>query len=339
MKHGQITIKDIAKKLSISPSTVSRALKDHPDISKKTKKAVQELAKELDYRPNTVALSLRSSKTFTIGVVIPEIAHHFFSKVISGIEDIAYKNGYKVVICQSNESYNREVINTQALLSSRVDGLLVSISKDTQDFNHFKELKDRNIPIVFFDRICYSLDTSRIVMDDFDGAFQAVEHLIQQGCKRIAHLKGPENLSISQLRLDGYLAALEKHKIEVDEDLIISTELNPYSGEQNTEKLLDLPQPPEGIYAVTDPVAIGVLKACKNRNLKAPKDVCIIGFGGDQLTEFTEPSISTIMQPGFEIGQLAAKEFLRQIKEESEFKPQTTTLKSKLIIRDSSKRT
>ncbi|MTI30379.1 LacI family DNA-binding transcriptional regulator [Xanthovirga aplysinae] len=338
MKHGQITIKDIARKLSISPSTVSRALKNHPDISKKTKKKVQELAKELDYRPNSVALSLRSSKTYTIGVIIPEIAHHFFSTVISGIEHIAYKNGYKVVICQSNESYNRELMNTQAMLSSRVDGLLVSLSKETNDYEHLKDIQRRNIPLVFFDRICKELETSRIVIDDFEGAFQAVEHLIQQGCKRIAHLTGPTNLSISMDRLSGYKAALQKYNIPIDEDLVIKTDLNPQSGEENTKKLINLPKPPDGVFAVTDPVALGVLKACKKLNVKVPDEISIIGFAGEPLTELTEPQISTIGQPGFEIGQLAAQEFLRQLEEGENFIPETKTLNSKLIVRESSRR-
>jgi len=198
MLKNQITIKDIAAELGISPSTVSRALKDHPDISEATKKAVKELAEKWDYQPNSIALSLRSQKSNIIGVIVPQLVHHFFSTIISGIEDVAYKAGYNVMICQSNERYEREVADINALVSSRAEGLLVSFSKETEKFDHLTKLQKKGIPLVFFDRISEDMDTHSVIVDDFGGSFKATEHLLGIGCQRIAHLAGPDNLLISQ---------------------------------------------------------------------------------------------------------------------------------------------
>lgn len=189
----QITIKDIAKKLGLSTSTVSRALKDHPDISPKTRAIVKELSALLGYRPNRIALNLRNNSTRTIGLIIPEIEHYFFSAIINGIEEVAYKNDYSVMVFQSNESYKREVINTNAVLTNRVDGVLISFSKETQDFSHFQKLIDNEIPVVFFDRVVDDLPADQVVSDDYHGAFVAVNHLIEKGCKKIAHFAAPQH--------------------------------------------------------------------------------------------------------------------------------------------------
>ena len=264
MRSGQVTIKDIAKELGISASTVSRALKDHPDISSKTKKAVNELAKKWHYKPNAVALSLRHSKTNIIGVIIPEIVHHFFSSVISGIEKIAHEAGYNVMMFQSNESFEREAANVQALLSSRVDGVLVSMSKETKDYGHFKELRDNGIPIVFFDRICNELSSDNVIVDDFAGAFAAVEHLINTGCKRIAHLSAPQHMLLGQNRQKGYRQALLKHKVPIDDDLIVKCDSYDEALEK-TPELLNLPKPPDAIFAVNELTAAGALLMVKRR--------------------------------------------------------------------------
>ena len=191
MKSNLISINDIARALNISPSTVSRALKDHPDISTETKRVVKEYAEHVNYRPNALALSLKRQRSNTLGLVIPEIAHHFFSSVISGIEELAYAKGYRLIICQSNEDYHREVINTQVLLDHRVDGIFISMSKNTIDHGHFKDLIDSGIPIVFFDRVCEEVETDRVVTDDFNGALMATSHLLQRGCRKILHLALP----------------------------------------------------------------------------------------------------------------------------------------------------
>ncbi|MCK4689585.1 MAG: LacI family DNA-binding transcriptional regulator, partial [Candidatus Marinimicrobia bacterium] len=244
MKKRQVTIKDIAKKLNISPSTVSRALRDHPDISTQTKKRVNSLAEELDYQPDSIAQSLKKRRTNLIGVIVPEIKHNFFSAAISGIEEVAYRAGYAIIVSQSNESYDRECVNVRALISNRVAGLLISISQTTEISDHFKLLERQGIPFVFFDRVCEDIEASKVVVDDFHGAFKAVEHLINSGYKRIAHLAGPKHLSISQCRLNGYLSALKKHEIPYDENLIVHGGLNEEDGIKGFQKLLKLDQLP-----------------------------------------------------------------------------------------------
>ncbi|MDN5203627.1 LacI family DNA-binding transcriptional regulator [Fulvivirgaceae bacterium BMA10] len=340
MKGGQVTIKDIARELDISPSTVSRALKDHPDISPETKKAVNELAKKLHYQPNSIAQSLRKSKTNTIGIIVPEIVHFFFSTVISGIEDVAYNAGYNVIICQSNESYEREVSDTFALLSHRVDGLLISLSRNTKNFDHFREVYERGIPMVFFDRICEELDTHRIVVDDKEGAFKAVEHLISIGCKRIAHIEGPRNLVICQQRLEGYKQALEQHGLPYDEDLVVIDNVGSReSGFERGQQLLKLDNPPDAVFAHNDMAAHGVMLAIKEAGLKIPEDIAVAGFSNWQFSSLIQPSLTTVAQPGFEMGREAARMFIDQVKQDKEdFQAQTQLLKTELIIRESTVR-
>lgn len=337
MKTTQITIKDIAKALKISPSTVSRALKDHPDISPATKQAVRELALELDYQPNSVALSLRKSRTHTIGVVIPQIVHHFFSTVISGIEDVANDAGYQVIICQSNESYTREVQSIQALMGSRVDGMLVSVAQDTQDVRHFQNLINKGMPIVFFDRMVNGLDASSVVVDDFGGAYRATEHLIRQGRKRIAHLAGPENLMISRSRRKGYLQALEDFGFKAEPDYIITAGLTIEEGATALRSLLQNGTKPDAIFAANDPVAIGAMKALKEEGFKIPEDVAIVGFSDEPITSLIDPPMTTVAQPGYDMGQLATNLLLQQIdqKDEETFTIQKKELRTELVVRAS----
>jgi LacI family transcriptional regulator len=340
MKNTQVTIKDIARTLKISPSTVSRALKDHPDISPATKKAVRELAQELDYQPNSVALSLRKSKTFTIGVIIPEIVHHFFSTVISGIEDVAYKAGYHVMICQSNESYEREVLSTQALLASRVDGLLVSVARETNDVKHFQSMINKGIPTVFFDRVVNGLDTSSVVVDDFGGAYRAVEHLIKTGCKKIAHLGGPDNLVISQSRRKGYEQALDDYGFDLKQDRIFAAGLTIEDGKKACSLLLEQEELPDAIFAANDPVAIGTLQVLKETGIRVPDEVSVIGFSNEPITSLIDPPMTTVAQPGFEMGQLATQLLLGEIGQGNEAAPvvERKELKTELVIRQSTKK-
>jgi LacI family transcriptional regulator len=340
MKSNQVTIKDIARELNISPSTVSRALKDHPDISPETKKIVNDLARELNYQPNAIALSLRGGKTNTIGIIIPEIVHFFFSTIISGIEEVAYSAGYNVIICQTNESYLREVTDTNALLSSKVDGMLVSISRETKNFDHLKKVRDSGIPIVFFDRFCDELNTSRVIVNDYDGAFHAVEHLIEQGCKRIAHFEGPTNLLISKNRLEGYHAALKKHGMETSPSLIRTCPNG--SQEEAFELMTDMLEshdPPDAVFCHSDLSAFGVMQATKKKGLKIPQDVAVVGFSNWQFSSFVEPPLSTVIQPGFEMGMIAAELLLNELNaKDNEFDHVTRKLKAELVIRDSSRR-
>ncbi|MCB8995287.1 MAG: LacI family DNA-binding transcriptional regulator [Bacteroidales bacterium] len=338
MKSHPVTIKDIARELGISPSTVSRALKDHPDISPQTKIQVRELVEKMKYKPNAVALSLRSRKTNIIGVIVPEMVHHFFSSVISGIEEEAIKAGFNVMIFQSNESYERELLNVQALLSSRVDGVLVSISKTTQKFSHLKELMDNEIPVVLFDRATDELETDKVIVDDFAGAFEAVEYLIKSGCRRIAHFAAPQHLKIGYLRQRGYISALEKNGIEVDDELIIKCDTHDLAME-NTAKIMALPNPPDAIFAVNDMTATGVLKILKRLKLRVPEDISVVGFTDGLVSTVTDPPLTTVSQHGFEMGVIAAKILLKRIEEGTEnFVPQTEVIKTDLVIRESTRR-
>ncbi len=344
MSIVQVTIKDIARELGISPSTVSRALKDHPDISTETKKAVNALAEKLNYQPNTVALNLRQKKTNTIGVIIPEIVHFFFSTVISGIEDVAYQAGYNVILAQSNESYQREVTDLRALFNSRVDGMLLSLSRETTNFDHIESVISKGVPIVFYDRMYNSPTSSKVIVDDYAGAKEAVLHLVEQGCKRIAHLMAVPNLMISTDRLRGYEDALRESKLELSKDWIIECNSSTLEeGKRVTKKLLSLANPPDSIFANMDPIALGAMMAIKEKGLKIPKDIAVVGFSNWLFGELVEPSLTTVDQPGFEMGQEAARMLIKQIESKekdtgNEPLHETKTLKTKLIIRNSSLR-
>jgi LacI family transcriptional regulator len=342
MKYNQVTIKDIARELGISPSTVSRALKDHPDISPETKKAVNELAEKLNYTPNIVALSLRQSKTNTIGVIIPELVHFFFSTVISGIEDVAYSAGYNVIITQSNESLQREKTDIKALFNSRVDGMLISVSRETNSFEHIDNILAKGVPMVFFDRVYDTPNSSKIIVDDLSGAKEATAHLIDQGCKRIAHLEGPPNLEISKQRLEGYLQAHKDRNLEVDKSLIIPCALGTIEeGKSATQKLLAQGTRPDAIFATNDPAAMGAMQAIKEAGLRIPEDIAVVGFSNWFFTALLDPPLTSVDQPGFEMGQEAAKLLIRQIEiktkdRDAEVQPETKVLKTRLIVRESS---
>lgn len=339
MKRQTITIKDIARELGISPSTVSRALKDHFEISQETKDAVKRVAKEMNYQPNSLALSLRYSKSNTIGVIVPEIVHFFFSTVISGIEDIAQSRGYNVIITQSNESLDREVMNLQTLFNNRVDGVVVSLSKESYDHSHFEALMQKGLPIVFFDRVAEDLESSKVTVDDFLGGYQATKHLIEQGYKRIAHLAGPSGLDITDDRLSGYKKAHEEEGIPIDEELIIfnkaSNESDAYAAIFNLLKNKN----PDGLFASNDLAAMGAIKAAQKYGKNVPMDFGVVGFSNWQFTALTNPSISTIEQPGFEMGQHAAELLLKQIDGGEEDVPfESIKLPTNLIARESSKK-
>lgn len=336
MRSSQVTIKDIAKELKISASTVSRSLKNHPSISDKTKKAVVDLAKKLKYKPNTVALSLRSSRSKTLGVIIPQLVHHFFSKVISGIDDVAFKAGYHIMISQSDDDYLREVRGTEALLAARVDGILCSLAKETRKNEHFINLQDNGIPIVFFDRICKSLETDRVIVDDKKGAFLATEHLILNGCKRIAHYSAPQNLAIGRNRFMGYLEALEKYGIAYEKELIVQCDSH-NQALSVTHSLLSMENPPDAIFAVNDSTAAGAMISIKNKGLKIPDDVAVIGFSDGIISTIIEPNLSSIEQHGYEMGRKAAEILINRLEGNVEnYDPKTHEIKTELVIRDSS---
>ena len=335
MKSSQVTIKDIAKELGISPSTVSRALKDHPDISPKTRKAVKELAEKLHYEPNAIALSLRSKSSKTIGVIIPQIVHFFFSSVISGIEEISYESGYNVIMCQSNEDFEKEKSLVHTLMSKRVDGVLASVSKTTTNFDHFLELIDSNIPIVFYDRVLNIPYTDRVIVDDYAGAYKATEHLIKRGCKRIAHLATSQDLLIGKNRKAGYIQALKDNNIEVNEEIILRCDTDKHA-QKCIPYLLTLQNQIDGIFAVNDLTAISAMSIIKRSGYKIPQDIAVVGFSNSVYSSMTDPPLTTVEQQGFEMGKRASKLLFDRIVSEDIIEARAEQIKTDLIVRGSS---
>jgi len=336
MKSGLVTIKDLARELKISASTVSRALKNHPDISEDTKRAVHALAEKLNYQPNAVALSLKQRRSNTIGVIIPEIVHYFFSSVISGIEDVAYDAGFNVIICQSNERYEREVANAKTLMASRVDGILVSISKETEDFNHLYNLRNNNIPLVFYDRIVPGLEADQVIIDDFDAAYRATRHLIDSGKKHIAHFAGPQELLIGRDRKNGYVRALNEAGFEVDENLILEAD-SFEKARLAAMRLINEKRPFDAIFAVNDLTAIGAMQTIQKRGIKIPDEVAVVGFSDGRFSGITDPTLTSVDQHGYEMGSIAAEMLLKRIAApEKDYPFETRILNANLIVRGSS---
>jgi LacI family transcriptional regulator len=340
MKLGQATIKDIAKELNVSTSTVSRALKDYPGISDETKRKVKELADKLNYRPNAVALSLRKSKSFTIGVIIPEVVHFFFSTVISGVEEVAFANGYNVILCQTNEKFSREKSSVETMLSNQIDGVLVSFSRETTNFDHFQKLIDLEFPIVFFDRIPELENTINVTVNDYQGGYDAVKHLIDQGFNKIVHLSGPDNLTISKQRKEGYLNALKDSGIEPKSEWILEC---PYGTEKEsilitTELFKNTENRPDAIFAHHDIVAAGAMMALKSLDLRIPEDVGVVGFSNWQFSSMIDPPLSTVAQPGFQIGEKATQILLDLINKKTNMESisENIVLDTELLVRKSS---
>jgi len=336
MKHiiKHATIVDIAKKLGISASTVSRALSDHPDIKKETKEKVKKIAKELRYYPNPIAQSLKNNRTTTIGVIVPEIKHDFFSSAISGIEEVAYQSGYTIILCQSNESFEREVINTNMLMHHRVAGVLVSISQNTKCGDHFQDLIKRRIPLVFFDRVCEDVVASKVVIDDYKSAFDAVTFLIGKKYKRIAHFGGPKELDICKKRWRGYINALKRADIYLQNGYVRYGGMHEQDGYASMDSMIKEKIIPDAIFAVNDPVAIGAFQRIKEAKLRIPEDVAIIGFSNNKITSLIDPQLTTVDQPSFEMGKKSA-EILIDIIENKMVKPKTWVLDTTLLVRGS----
>jgi DNA-binding LacI/PurR family transcriptional regulator len=332
LKHA--TIIDIAKKLGISASTVSRALNDHPDIKGETKEKVRKIAKELQYSPNPIAQSLKSSRTTTIGVLVPEIKHDFFSSAISGIEDVAYRSGYTIIVCQSNESYEREVINAHAMMHHRVAGVIASISQNTKSGEHFQSLLRRRIPLVFFDRVCEDVTANKVVIDDYQSAYNAVAYLVGKGYKTIAHFAGPQELSICKKRWNGYIDAIKPLQLPSANGWVRYGGLHEQDGYASMDSLIKENKIPAAIFAVNDPVAIGAFQRIKEEGLKIPDDIAIMGFSNNKIASLVDPQLTTVDQPSFEMGRRSA-EILIDIIENKVVEPKTWVLDTKLIIRGS----
>ncbi|TGE23472.1 LacI family DNA-binding transcriptional regulator [Hymenobacter metallicola] len=335
-KRHQTTISDVAKALGVASSTVSRALNGHSDISPNTRQAILEVARQLDYQPNLLAQSLKSSETYTIGVLIPDIERPFFATAVSGIQQVAAESGYRVMICQSKESYQTEVSNVQALIASRVDGLLICHSRETENFDHVRADACRGIPVVHFDRVCNEVNSAQVMLDDWGGAFAVTEHLILEGCERIAILAGPDALLISKQRIGGYLNALHHYGIEPREELRIHTDFRTESAVAALDKWLALPEPPDAIFAVNYTNALDVIQALKQRGIRIPEDIAVVGYGDEFLASMIEPALTTVDLHPYRIGQQAARLFLDQVRLKENFKPRTYVLSGDLVIRQSS---
>lgn len=336
MSSHQVTILDIARILNISKSTVSRAITGHPRVKPETRKAVLDLAQELDYQPNMMAINLVSNKSFTIGIIVPEFVTSFFPQIVSGAQQQAAESGYTVLISPSGEDYNTEVTNAKVMIANRVDGILVSLTKETKNFDHLKIFQRKGIPIVFFNRVCNEMAVPKVVIDDYDASYHAVEHLIATGRKRIAHLGGPEGLPVSQKRLAGYKDALTKHKLPIDPELIIAYDLTLTKVAIYVKHFMSLPSPPDAIFAINDPTAIEIMKVVKKLGLSIPEDLAIVGFANNYGSDFISPGLTTVNVPVREMGRMAAELLLNMVgKEPAQWKAVTKVIKTELIIRGS----
>lgn len=331
------TIKDIARQLNISVSTVSRAIRNASDVNKETKQAVLNLVAELNYQPNQLALSLRNKQTHTIGVIVPNL-DYVLSMMVRGIDEVALEAGYTVMICQSNESFGREILNTRRLLESLVDGFIISVSSETKNFDHIKKIQEKEIPMVVFDRVTPHLKAPSVRIDNEDGGLQATEHLIEQGYKRIAILAGPKNLDISNKRMEGYLSALKKYKIKPDPSLIMHCDFNQDYAFFATEELLAMKKRPDAIFTISDRMAIGAMLAIKKKGLTMPDDIGLVGFNDEPILNLVSPTITSVEQPFFELGKTTAKLFIECMHNKEDMSNVEKVLKTKLHIRESSQK-
>jgi len=342
MRFEAITIKDIATALGLSTSTVSRALRDSHEISVETKKLVRAYAEEHNYRPNPIALSLKEKRSRSIGVVVCEIANSFFSQIINGIESIAYDRGYNVIISQSHESYKREVIDLNYLASRSIDGLLISVSMETTNFDHLKSLRDKGLPIVFFDRVVDEIDTHKVIIDNATGAYNATVHLIENDFKRIANINISEHSFIAQGRLSGYKKALQDHNVPIDETLIRYCE---HGGqdyaelEREMDALFAEKKKPDAVFAGSDTMTMGILRYFKSRKMRIPEDIALVGFSNSENADLLQPALTVIKQPAFEMGKKATELLLKVIEAKRPDKDfEKFVLPAELVVRESSER-
>jgi DNA-binding LacI/PurR family transcriptional regulator len=337
-KRHQTTIIDIAKSLGVSNSTVSRALHGHADISPDTRQAVLDKATQLDYQPNQLAYNLVKSKTNTIGMIVPEFHNPFFPNVIIGAHDILTKAGYNLTIMQSNESYQVEISNTKAMLANRIDGLLISLTQETNNFDHLSVFEKRGIPLILFNRVCEEIDVPKVVVNDFEASFLAVEHLILNGYERIAHLGGPLTLQVSQERLRGYRAAMEKHGKSIDDHMIIQGMLTQQKARIYGQYLLDLADRPDAVFAVNDSSAIEIMLIAKEKGISIPDELGVVGFSDNPESAYIGPGLTTVRQPTLEIGRTTAEWILQLVDSEDLNLHKRRVLKTELIVRGSSRR-
>jgi len=339
-KKKRTTIYDIAEKLNLNASCVSRALNNSKNVSEKTKQLVLKTAAEMNYKRNIIASNLRKGQSRNIGIVVPRINQNFFSNIIAGIEEVAYHQNYNLIICQSNELQEREVKCINTLINQQVDCIVISIAADSSDSKHLKNVLDHGIRLIQFDRVVEELETLKVINDNEQASMEAVSHMIEQGYNRIALLEGPQNLDIFRQRKCGYLAALKKYNIPPQNELIIKNAWTKELGAKATRKLLSLSLPPNGIFASTsDFSALGVLEVATDMGFKIPEELGICGYSNEAFTEITSPSITTVDQYSFFMGKTIANLYFEEMDEqEMEIKPKTISIKPNLIVRSSTRK-
>lgn len=335
----RITLKDIARDLNLSTSTVSRALNGYHTISEETIRQVKEYAEKHHYVPNVLAVNFRKSRSSIIGLIVPEIVHHFFSTTISGVIETAKLKGYKVLVAQSGESLAEEVFACKTMLGLGVDGLLISISNETREGDHIQEFLEEGKPVVQFDKVTDHLVSPKVVVDDFNGAYQAVEHLIYQGYRKIAHLSGRMEVNNSHERFLGYKKALEDHGLEFRTEWVKGcVQISEQEGFDFTKQLMESPNPPDAIFCITDLVALGAMNYLKSEGIAIPAQVGLIGFSNWMLSGYITPNLSSVDQHGFEMGKKATELLIELIKNHDLGNEERVELKTDLIVRKSSLR-
>ena len=337
IRHQFVTIKDIARTLDISVSTVSRALRDTHDVSKETREKVLTMAGQLKYKPNFNARGLVNHQSHNIGVILPFITNYYFSTVITGIQEVAWSKGYNIILCVTNDSPERELSILSNLSYSCLDGLLACVSSHSDSREYFESIIEKDIPVVFFDRIQTSINTSKVMQDDYNGAFEAVEHMIGNGYRKIAHISGPRGFALTEHRASGYRDALKKHGLPVKDDWMIHSGFSQQEGEADADKLFQLPETPDAIFAVNDRKAIGAMLSLKKLGLKIGEEVGVIGFTNDPVSSLISPGLSTIAEPALEIGTKSCELLIQHITRRN-FLPKQIVLPGKLIVRESSVR-
>lgn len=335
----KITLKQIAKELDVSISTVSKSLRNSPEIGEETRLKVQAFAKFYHYKPNNIALSLKNRKTKTIGIIIPEIVHHFFSTVINGIEQIANENGYSVVICLSDDSFDKEVLNMELLANGSIDGFIMSLSKETQfkgDFHHITEVINQGMPVVMFDRVTNEVFCDKVIIDDKQAAYEAVQSLIDKGRKKIALVTTVDYVSVGKLRTDGYIKALLDNNLPFDEHLIIKIE-DIDTCEIIIGKLLE-DEAIDAVFAVNEIFAVTCIKTANKIGLNVPKDLAVIAFTDGMISKYSTPTITTVSQSGVKMGNRAAKIIIDRLESEDESEEEnyiTEVIETYLVERES----
>ncbi len=339
LREKEITIYDLARKLNISIATVSRALKDDPVVSKKTKKKIFDLAEEMGYRSNHFARNLRNQRTDTIGVIVPRLNSYFMSTIIAGMESIVNSNGYNLIISQSSESVKKEIANAKTLFNNRVDGLLVSLSYDTDDISHFDAFFKKNIPVIFFYRVEQHDSCTNILIDNRRAAYEATHHLIQQGCTRIVHVTATPKRNVYVDRLNGYKQALAEHDLPFREEYVIINNLSFEAGAEAAEIIRKMNPLPDGIFVANDNCAVGCMVPLKQAGIRIPEDIAVVGFNNDPVSKVVEPNLTTINYPGYEMGEVAARNLINHLNGTATINTTNRIiLRSDLQIRDSSRK-